>query len=165
MTEYFNSLVAVILLSEITAHLSPDNTSAKKSVRLVCSLAVLLVMLSPVKKLVSFLPDVKEKAEAFFSSETEEAEESDGLSDAAGAIIKYLDDSIGRKARHSSVTFVTNENDSVVELQLFLPMADEETRWKVENALGHEMNISVRVFCGDNTATGGDEETLNNEIR
>ena len=157
MAAYINSLIAVIILAEIVTHLAPNETSGKKYVKLVCSLVVLLTMISPLKTVISNIPDrITDMTEYFTSVKEANNEEPEGFSAAAATLLSYLRDYFGEKAEHASVTFVTNEDDSIREAQFFLPCADEATGSRVRRMLENELSVTVKVFCGENAAERGE---------
>ena len=147
MYGYVNTLIAVILIAEIAVCLSPDGADMKKYVRLVAALAVLLTMLSPIRTLVASIPRIAEKAEEFFA-ETEAVQPPDGLGEAAAVLVDYLEENYGKKAAHSTVTFVTDEKETVTEVQFFLPECDSEDGERIKAVLGRELKVKVTVFFG-----------------
>ena len=151
MSSYINSLIAVILLAEIVMHVSPDGDIGKRYVRLVCSLAVLLTMISPIKSVVSFLSDGIGAVTDYVKTEENAVTERDELSPAAETILSYIKDSCGKHSDGASLTFVTDDAGDITEVQIFLPHGDSATREKLDDALGRGLNIRVSVFCGEGT--------------
>ena len=158
MVSYINSLIAVILLAEIVMHVSPDGDIGKRYVRLICSLAVLLTMISPIKSAVSSLSDGIGTVADFFSADEKTVTEREELAPAAETILSYIKDTCGKRADGASLTFVTDGAGEVTEVQVFLPHGDSHTQKKLSGALDKGLNIRVSVFCGEDT-DGGEGKT------
>ena len=147
MTAYINSLIVVTVFCELAIRLAPDTGTQKKYVVTVCSLAVLLTMIAPIKELVLGHTNIETKVTEFFSANRAETDAADELYPAAAALISYVEENFD-VGEDVSLTFVTDESGGITEVQVFLPEADGKRADSVERALGGELNVQVRVFGG-----------------
>ena len=147
MTAYINSLISVIIVCEIVLRIAPDGGSGKKYVRIVCSLAVLLTMISPIRSLAGNAAVTEEKIADLFSP-GRQTDESDAFAPAASAIGAYIEKNHPAAGKDYSLTFVTGENGELSEVQIFLGTADGRLCAALENDLGRELGVTVRVFGG-----------------
>ena len=148
MGVYINSLIAVIVTCQIVLRLSPDKDNTKKYVRLICSLAVLLTMISPLKSIILSVDDVRAHITEFFTAGEAEKSPADSFAPAAATLLSYVEENFPAAGEDISLTFVTDESDAITEVQIFLPESDARTCGEIESTLGRELSVTVRVFAG-----------------
>ena len=148
MKAYINTLTALMIVCQAVLRLAPDSGTTKKYITLVCSLAVLLTMISPIKEIVRSAPVIEKKAEELFSSENKADTTEDELSPAAATLISFIEKKFPDAGNDITLTFVTDESDKVTEVQLYMPEADQRTAERAERALAAELSVNVKVFGG-----------------
>lgn len=156
MTAYINSLIAVIVACQLVIKLAPDSGTSKKYVRLICSLAVLGTMIAPVKSLVLSADELYGQAAEFFSPPQKE-EKSDAFAPAATALLSYIEDTFHPRGE-VRLTFITDDDERITEVQIFAPTADGQTCGRIERALGGELSVGVRVFGDGGGGDDGEEQ-------
>lgn len=147
MNGYINSLLVMLVICMLVTKASPEGET-KKHIRLICSLAVLLTMIAPIRELVSSAAELGDKVSGFFSSESEADSVRDGYSAAAATLISYIGEKYPDVGGKVTVTFVTDDDGRITEAQFFLPSAGEELCERIERELGSELTVTVNVFGG-----------------
>lgn len=146
MAAYINSMLVMLVLCMLITRIVPDGSNVKKNVRLVCSLVILLTMITPIKSLFSSAADVGESISDFFTAGSAQESEKNDYSAAAATLISYISDTYPSAGDEITVTFVTNDEERITEAQFFLPLASAELCERIERELGRELTVTVRVF-------------------
>ena len=151
MKTYINSLIASVLISQIALCLSPSKSDGKKYVGFICSVFVLLTMLSPVKAMIGEIPDTLGGIKDYFTDVPEEKTEPDGFSSAAATLLAYIAEEYPSSASGASLTFVTGEDGKIREVQFYLPNADRNDCARIRHSLSGVLTVDVYVFGSDET--------------
>lgn len=146
MTAYINSMLVMLVLCMLVTRTAPEDSGTKNNLRLVCSLVILLTMITPIKELISSASDIGESISGLFTRESTQQPEEDGYSAAAATLISYIADTYPDAGDKITVTFVTNDDGQITEAQFFLPQASAELCERIERELGRELSVTVRVF-------------------
>ncbi len=139
MISYYNTLIIMMTAAEICTLVSPTADSAKKIIRPICGLFLLLVLLTPVSAVLKN-PDVIN----FSTNITDSVEEKDEYADEACAVFEILSSQYGAEAE--KVVFITNEAGELSEVQLYLKPPLEFSAGVIKLNLEKEIGVNVMVF-------------------
>lgn len=146
MTAYINSMLVMLVLCMLITRIAPEDSKTKNNLRLVCSLVILLTMITPIKSLISSASDIGESLSNFFTPNNVQETEGHDYSAAAATLISYIADTYPDAGNEITVTFVTDDEGRITEAQFFLPLASTELCGRIERELGRELTVTVRVF-------------------
>ncbi|MGN1408995.1 MAG: hypothetical protein ACI4XJ_02340 [Eubacteriales bacterium] len=141
MRAYYNSLVVMMVVTAAACFLSPSAELTKKNVRPVCGLLLLLTLVSPISSAVQGIESMD------FSRFSTSAESEQLYAPQAYAILKYISDEYGSDG--SRVVFITDEEGSLLEIQLFTAAMPYGTKEAIVNSLEGEYGCEVRIYCGE----------------
>jgi len=159
MNAYTSRLIAVMIVCRIAAVIAPDSDHARRYIRVVCALTVLLTVLSPLSRLLAASDGIAEKITAFFTADQavpyEETE--------AGAVglMQYVAERYC--VSDLSVTIRTDETDTeITGIRFYIPDCPYSTRAAIESDLNGQLAFPVEVFTdregdvqkNDETETG-----------
>jgi len=144
MNAYANRLIAVMVVCQIAAVIAPDSEHARRYIRVVCALTVLLTMLSPLSRLLEASDGITEKVTAFFTADqTIPYEETE-----AGAVglMQYVAERYG--VSDLSVTIRTDGTDmEIIGIRFYIPDCPYSTRAAIESDLNGQLAFPVEVFA------------------
>jgi len=143
MNTYFNRLIAVMILCQITTVITPDSERAKQSIRMLCALLSLLTLLSPLRNLTDLSDRLTEYLTAVFEPSSIAADmekESDSIHFLQYITEYYNIDDV-------SMVVHTDETDTrVLELELYIKNYPYAACSAMEKELQELLNIPVYVF-------------------
>ena len=143
MSSYINCLIAVMILCQITTIITPDSERAKQSIRTICAIISLLVLLSPLKNIASLSEQISEKLSS--APDTNYAagyttKESDSIQ-----LLQYI--TAYYNVDEVSMTVHTNEADTqILKIELHIPNYPYTACSVMENELQELLNFPVYVF-------------------
>ncbi len=144
MRTYFNTLVFLLLLSQIV--LSIGKEASKKELRLLCGLVLLTAMLSPLGMKVDFREIIREQARDFFETPSEKIPEEDDCRILALSVMQYAAERYGVDEKHLECVVVTDEEGRVTELQIFVSSAPYAVRAQMQEELEEMFGVEVAVY-------------------
>ena len=159
MKEAMNALIITVLACQLAIQLAPEKESARNGVKLLCGLAVLLTLLSPLRTLIDGAGELRQAVSAYFDSVTagEEAEAAsdptDPYASAAREILLYAAQTSGSDS--AELTLVTADDGAVREIQLFLEPCAYSTRVELREALAEAYGVEVSVFLRESEKDHG----------
>lgn len=156
MKDALYTLVFTMIACQIAVQLCPERESAKKGVKLLCGLAVLLTLLSPLRMLFEGAGELGRAAEAYFAkreSDTESEDAQDPYARTARAILTCVSDITGTDS--AELTLVTGEDGEVRELQLFLGPCSYSSRAEAEAVLEEAYGLPVSIFAAGSERDDG----------
>lgn len=142
MRTYYNSLVVMMIVTTIACFLSPSAELAKKDVRPVCGLLLLLTLVSPLSDALSSIGSVDFSAFSPYSAGDEQL-----YAPQAYAILEYISDKYGIAV--DRVVFITDESGELSEIQLFTGEVPYNIKEAAANSLEGEYGCEVRLYCGE----------------
>ena len=162
MRSWWNALIAVLLAGQIASQAAPGSESARKGVKLICGLAVLLTLLSPIRRLPEAAEKWRQAAEDYLAAREQTQE--DPYETAAQAIMIYAADAVAYAAdtvggngaalrEPVELTITEGEDGEVREIRLFLPECPAETRSEIRETLEEAYGIPVFLY----TRSGADD--------
>lgn len=155
MQKYLNTLIVLAVICHIAVIITPGSESSRKSVRLVCALALLAALLSPVKALINGSGEVIEKVKNYIDgmqvSEYEKTYEEGEYAEFADVLMSLLSERY--KINDAKITLVgDDESGSIREIQIYSSKCPYITKERIKKELSEECGIPVYVF-----GTGGKE--------
>ncbi len=143
MSNYINSLTAVMIVCQITILLAPASEYAVRYIRIVCALIVLLTILTPLKNLPDITDSVSEAVSNFLNSNV--SVNYDETESSAAGLMQYVTEYYG--ISELSAVLVTDDTDTAItELRLYIPDCPYTTRELIADDLNRELNFPVYVF-------------------
>jgi len=147
MKVYYNSLITTMIVCQIAVTISPNQESARKYVRFVCSLVLVFIMLSPIKSIISNIDAWSETFESFFTvGEIKDNIDIDTKKTAAESIMTMLCEKYKVNKEGLSVVFVTDESEFLVEIQVYIKNCPYSDREEIEKFLMNETGVDAYVF-------------------
>ncbi len=153
MTAYLNSVIATVIVCRIAVMFAPESEMAKKYVRLICALVVLLTLLSPVKSLIENADGIISSVTDFLTGEVSVSDsdiygsdEQNTVRQLAYAVMLAVEAEFGVDSDDIGITVVIDESGEVSELQLYLAHTAYSDRAKIGDALEGELQIPIYVF-------------------
>ncbi len=150
MREYINSIISTVIVCQIAVMFSPSADGARRYVRLICTLVVLLTLISPVRALVGDSESLVSSLRDFFkgqeSDAAEDVETGGELKQFAYAVMRAVADNFGINSDNIRLTLVTNDDSEVEEVQLYLAATAYSDRERIRETLEAELGIPVYVF-------------------
>lgn len=144
MNSYGNSLIAVMVICQISSALAPDSEYSKRYIKIVCTLVTLLTLLAPIKHLTEFYDDISDKISSFFS--TDVTEQYDENEVGAIGIMQYISEKYD--VSDVSIVIQTNESDTeVVEIDVYISNCPYSKRALIESDLNAQLELTTKVFC------------------
>ncbi len=143
MNSYFNRLIAVMILCQITTVITPDSERAKQSIRILCALLSFLTLLSPLRNITALSEQLYEKFPTvldtnFVSGYTEK--ETDSIH-----FLQYITTHYGVK--DVSMILHTDDMDTqIIEMELYVKNYPYTSCTVMESELQELLNIPVYVF-------------------
>ncbi len=147
MINYYNTLIIMMVAAEICTLISPTADSAKKIIRPMCGLFLLLTLLTPVSGLMKNPDKIN-----FSDSILDSAGEMDEYSDEACAVLEYLSAEYGAEAE--KIVFITTDAGDLDEIQLYLKPTVEFSAGVIKYNLEKEFGVNVMVFVSSNSTDG-----------
>ncbi len=147
MINYYNTLIIMMVAAEICTLISPTDDSAKKIIRPMCGLFLLLTLLTPVSGLMKNPDKIN-----FSDSISDSAGEMDEYSDDACAVLEYLSAEYGAEAE--KIVFITTDAGDLDEIQLYLKPTVEFSAGVIKYNLEKEFGVNVMVFVSSNGTDG-----------
>ncbi len=143
MNAYINSLIIVMVVCQIAAVIAPDSENAKRYIRTVCAIIVLLTLLSPVKHLIALSEGITEKITSFFTTDVSQSYDENE----AGAIgiMQYVTEYYN--VDELSAIILTDETDTeITEIQLYIKNCPYARCVVIEAELSELLELPVYVF-------------------
>lgn len=143
MTSYFNRLIGVMILCQITTVITPDSERTKQSIRILCALISFLTLLSPLRSITTPSEQLHEKFSAvldtnFVSRHTEK--EADSIH-----FLQYI--TTHYDVEEVSMILYTDDTDTqIVKLELYVKNYPYTSCTVMELELQELLNIPVIVF-------------------
>jgi len=134
----------MLILSQVTLRFTPEK--GKQTMRVVCSVALLLTMLVPLKNGFLGLETVGETVKHYLVGEEKTPKENDPYASSAATLFAYLGERFDGSCDKGSITFVTDENGDIAEIQLFLPNAEKRVTLDIKEELETALGVTVNVF-------------------
>ena len=144
MKIYYNSLIILMLVSNIACIIAPNPEASKKIIRPVCGLMLLLTLVSPLSGLIENF-----RSTGFDKILSGEEEKPDGYETLAYTVLGYLSEEYG--IEDGEVVIITDENvkaESVTEIQLFIENCPYNIKEAIQIELREEYGVEVRVYSG-----------------
>lgn len=143
MNGYINSLLAVMIVCQVTVLISYESEYAVSGIRFVCALVVLLTVLTPCRNLIGGFESFTETITAFFEAgSTVVYEETES---GAAALMQYVTEQYG--ISELSVVLLTDDTDSeITEFRMYIPDCPYARRAAIESDLNSQLNFPVYVF-------------------
>ncbi len=143
MNSYFNRLIAVMILCQITTVITPDSERAKQSIRILCALISFLTLLSPLRSITALSEQLYEKLSAvldtsFVSGYTQK--ETDSIHFLQYITTHYDIDEV-------SMILHTDDTDTqIIEMELYVKNYPYTSCTIMEAELQELLNLPVYVF-------------------
>lgn len=144
MNSYGNSLIAVMVICQISSVIAPSSEYAKRYIRIVCALVTLLTILAPVRHMTEIYDNISDKISAFFASDITEQYDDNEIG--AVGLMQYITEQYD--ISDVSVVIRTDKSDTeIVEIQIYIPSCPYTKRASIEADLNAQLDIPCRVFC------------------
>lgn len=144
MSSYGNSLIAVMVICQISSVIAPNSEYSKRYIRIVCALVTLLTILAPVRHMTEIYGTISDKISAFFASDITEQYDDNEI--CAVGLMQYITEQYD--ISDVSVVIRTDESDTeIVEIQIYIPSCPYTKRASIEADLNAQLDIPVGVFC------------------
>lgn len=158
MQKYLNTLIVLAVICQIALTITPSSESSRKSIRLVCALALLAALLSPVKALINGSGEVIEKVKNYIDSMRlsgrEITYEKGGYAEFADVLMSLLSERY--KINDARITLVCDdETGSITEIQIYSSKCPYITKERIKKELSGECGIPVYVFGKGREENGG----------
>ncbi len=154
MTAYFNSVIVTVVVCQIAVVFSPDNESAKKYVRLLCALTILISVISPIRSIDRIADGISEAITDFLNlnsndnAEFQDKTETDTSATERAAYI--LMSTVAKKFNIDSdkirIIVLTDEGGELCEIQFYITDISYSERELIKEKLEKELEIPVYVF-------------------
>ncbi len=149
MKEYLNTLIVTVVVSQLAVQFAPSKESAKKYIRLICGIVVLLCLIEPITVIIKNGGDFLDRIKNSPIDSPEEAHESDKYSSAAATIMTYISDKYKIADDKIKMTFITDESDEkLIEMHIYIIDCTSDTQQRIEYDLSGELSVPVYVFAG-----------------
>lgn len=151
MKDYFNSVVVTVIVCQVVSVFSPNNDSAKKYIRLLCALSVLLTLISPILRLSRNIDSIVDDIGDLFTDDSRNREYSldDELKRTAYVVMTAVSERFGIKKEGIRSVIITDENSEICEIQIYIDHSPYSTREQIERELKKEIGIPVHVFSNE----------------
>lgn len=150
MRGYVNTLVIIMIVSQLAIQIAPSGYDSKKFVRFICALTVFVCMLSPINTALKNSGELFDNIKSFISLEVETSAESKKFATESAVIMSYVSDSFNISEKHIKTTVITNEDDTAItELHIYIDQCSNLVAEKIESALKRELKVPVYVFVGE----------------
>lgn len=140
MYSYYNSLIIIMFAAFLLSFISPSEEYSKKYMRPICGLALLFVLITPLKSLVSDEIDI-----STVIPKLTEATEQEKYTYKAYALLEYL--SSEYEISKAEVTFITDDSQNLAEIQIFICDTDESTKNEIKKSLMEEFGCEIRIYA------------------
>lgn len=162
MTAYINELIITLVVCQIASMITPESENAKRYIRVVCALVTILTLISPVRTLADHADEIMDTVGNFFgvsddtakSDETEADGTRERLDAAAYTILTYAGERYDLETDGAEVSFFTDEQGKVTELQIFLKSGSGADRDRLTAELEEELDVTVHIFIEERTDDG-----------
>lgn len=148
MREYTFQLILIVVVCQTASMIAPTEENKCRYLRIVCALVTLLTILSPVRNIADTAGRTAEAIRNFFTPA--ETDASDGMSErleeAAYTIIGYAGERYDIETEGAAVTFFTDEDDTLSEVQIYVSSGERSDCSKLEAELEDELGVPVHIF-------------------
>lgn len=151
MKDYFNSVVVTVIVCQVVSVFSPNNDSAKKYIRLLCALSVLLTLISPAMRLSRSMDSIIADMSRFLTAgSTDEGYSTDDeLKRTAYVVMTAVSERFGIKKEGIRSVIITDEDGEICEIQIYVDRSPYSTREQIERELKKEIGIPIHVFSNE----------------
>lgn len=144
MNSYGNSLIAVMVICQISSALTPNSEYSKRYIKIVCALVTLITLLAPIKHLSEFYDDISDKISSFFSTDVTEKYDENEVG--AIGIMQYISEKYD--IADISMVIQTDESDTeIVAINVFVSNCPYSKRALIEADLNEQLELPTKVLC------------------
>lgn len=138
---YYNSLIIIMFAAFFVDALAPSVFISRKFIRPICGVVLLFVLVSPIH---SFFANEEIDGFLFDNSLIENIGDKDGYTVEAYTIFEYLSSEYSIDS--ADVTFITNDNGELVEIQLFADDVPIVFRDEIKGELFERYGCEIRIY-------------------
>ncbi|MBQ2725336.1 MAG: hypothetical protein IJF78_06505 [Clostridia bacterium] len=145
MKEYLNAVIVTVIVCQTAQMMTHDTESCKRFIRMICAAVMLLTIAAPVRYVTANIDRFIMMAEEWTMQE-ESAESDDPMEQTAQAIMQHACDLCSLDSDGMRITLVTDEEGTIVEIQLFAERCSYSDRVSAEEKLRKIYGIPVYIY-------------------
>ena len=149
MNGYLNSIIITAAACQIAQMIVPDSDSLKRGIRMLCALAVLLTMLSPVRYLTANYDHISAAIEEWLNDENTAEITEEPMNQIAQAVMEHAVQACRLDPDGMRVTLLTDDTTGeLTEIQLFVRRCAFADREDASRRLTEIYGIPVKIYSG-----------------
>ena len=147
MKNYFNTIVVTAVVCQISQLIAYRNESFSRFVRIICSLVMLLVILSPLRSMGEITEYQSEKINRIvFSEPTPEQETENTMELAAQTIMSHAVSVTGLREQGMRITLITDNSERITDIRLYVTNCAYADRVNAEKKLNEIYGVNVKIY-------------------